>query len=48
LTVEHLRVDLEQDVNCVSGPFGDLSRRHPGSKPGGDRRVPKAVGVEPR
>ena len=29
LTVDALRVDLQQHMNAVTSPLGDLSRRHP-------------------
>ena len=44
LAGDALGVDLQQHGDAVTGPLGDLGRRHAGVEPGRHRRVPQVVG----
>ena len=40
VTIDAVRVDPQQDLHRVPGPFGDQWRRGPGVQPPGDTRMP--------
>jgi hypothetical protein len=44
LAVDALRVDLQQHVNAVARPLGNLRRRHSSVESGRDRRVAELIG----